>query len=112
MADCAEGSEVDCGRVRLEGREHGAGQGDGPQSELNFVIFFNKRFYLFIFIGEGREKEWERNISVWLPLTCSPLGTWPTTQACAPTGNQSSNPLLLRLAFNPLNHPARADLNL
>ena len=34
--------------------------------------FLKKRFYLFIFIerGEGRENERERNINVWLPVTC------------------------------------------
>ena len=31
--------------------------------------------------------ERERNITVWLPLTWPPLGTWPATQACALTGN-------------------------
>ena len=25
----------------------------------------------------------ERNINVWLPLACPPLGTCPVTQACA-----------------------------
>ena len=53
----------------------------------NVVLFF-LRFYLFIFLErEGREKERERNINVWLPLMCPLLGTWPTTQACALTGN-------------------------
>ena len=42
-------------------------------------IFIN----LFLERGEGREKERERNISVWLPLTYPLLGTWPVTQACA-----------------------------
>ena len=41
--------------------------------------------YLFLEGEEGREKE--RDINVWLPLTWPPLGTWPTTQACALTGN-------------------------
>ena len=31
---------------------------------------------------------------MWLPLTCPPLGTWPTTQACAMIGNRTSNPLV------------------
>ena len=35
----------------------------------------------------GREGERERNINVWLPLAYPVLGTWPTTQACALTGN-------------------------
>ena len=38
--------------------------------------------YLFL-RGEGREKESDKNIHVWLPLMHPPLGTWPTTQAWA-----------------------------
>ena len=60
--------------------------------------------YLFIERGKGREKERERNINVWLLLKCLQPGTWPATQTCALTGNQTSNHLLRRLAFNPLSH--------
>ena len=45
------------------------------------LIFF-QRFYLFIFRERGRE----RDISQ-LPFTRPQLGTQPTTQACAQTGN-------------------------
>ena len=70
--------------------------------------FFKKRFYLFILErGEGREKESKRNINVWLPFTCPQVGTWPTTQACALTGNQTSDPLIHRLELNPLSHTSR-----
>ena len=64
---------------------------------------------LFIYFerGEGREKERERNINVWLPLTCPLLGTWPTTQACVLSGNWTGNPLVLRLALNPLSHKSQ-----
>ena len=56
-------------------------------------VFLKKVFiYLFLERGEGGEKERERNISVWLPLTRPLLGTWPTTQACAPTGNWTKQP--------------------
>ena len=65
-----------------------------------FPVF--KRFYLFIFRERRREKERERSISVWLPLMCPQLGTWPTTPACSLTGNRTSNPLLCRPALNPL----------
>ena len=37
------------------------------------------------------------------------LGTWPTTQACALTGNQTSNPLVHRLALNPLSHTSQGE---
>ena len=33
-----------------------------------------KRFYLFLERKEGKEKERERNINVWLPLARPPLG--------------------------------------
>ena len=53
-----------------------------------FLSFF-LRFYLFIVLdrGEGREKERERNIHMWLPPMCPLLGTWPATQARALIGN-------------------------
>ena len=52
------------------------------------ISFLFKDFiYLLLERGEGTEKERERNINVWLPFTCPLLGTWPTTQACALTGN-------------------------
>ena len=43
--------------------------------------------YLFLERGEGKEKEKERNIGVWLPLAHPLLGTWTATQACALIGN-------------------------
>ena len=43
--------------------------------------------YLFLVRGEGKEKEKERSINVWLPLEHPLLGTQPTTQAYALTGN-------------------------
>ena len=51
--------------------------------------FFKKIDFICLFLerGEGREKERERNINVWLPLAHPLLGTWSTTQACALTGN-------------------------
>ena len=66
-----------------------------------FLFFFGMRwglgigiFFNFIYF-QREEKERERNINVWLTLTCptgDPLGTRPTTQACAPTGNQPATP--------------------
>ena len=52
-----------------------------------FILFFKDFIYLFLERGEGREKERERNINVWLPLARPLLGTWPATQECALTGN-------------------------
>ena len=46
----------------------------------NDLIFLIKTFFICLFLerGEGREKERERNINVWLPLACPPLGAPPT----------------------------------
>ena len=52
--------------------------------------------------SEGRERE--RNINVWLPLALPLLGTWPTTQACAPTQIQTGDPFVCRPALNALSH--------
>ena len=51
---------------------------------------------------EGREKEMQRNIIVWLPLASPQLGTWPTIQAWALTGNWTSVLLVHRPVLNPL----------
>ena len=41
---------------------------------------------------------------MWLPLTHPQLGTWPTIQACALTGNRIDDLLVHRPALNPLSH--------
>ena len=71
------------------------------------LIYFLKDFiYLFSERG-GREKERDRNINVWLLLERPLLGTWHTTQACAPMRNPTSNALVHRLALNPLSHTSQ-----
>ena len=75
---------------------------------ITLAICFSKDFmYLFLERGEGREKEREKNGNVWLPLTRPQLGTWPTTLACALTGNQTGDPLGPRSALNPLSHTSQ-----
>ena len=60
----------------------------------NELIFKNYLcIYLLLEKGEGREKERERNITVWLPLMCLQLGTWPATQACALDWESNRRPL-------------------
>ena len=49
----------------------------------------------------------ERNINVWLSLVRPLLGTWLATQASALTGNRTSDPLVRRLALNPLSHTSQ-----
>ena len=71
-------------------------------------LLFKKIFYLF-FIGEEEEKERKRNINVWLPLVLPLLGTWLATHACALTGNQTGDRLVLRSALNPLSHTSQEE---
>ena len=56
---------------------------------MPWIFSFFKKYFIYLFLerGEGKEKERERNINVWLSLEHPLLGTWPTTQACALTGN-------------------------
>ena len=54
---------------------------------LQLLLFLIFKILFISFRQRGREGERERNINVWLPLACPLLGTWPTTQACALTGN-------------------------
>ena len=70
------------------------------------LLFFFLRLYLFIFIERGREGERE-TLMCGLPLSLPLLGTWPTTQACALTGNRTGHPLIRRLALNPLSHSSQ-----
>ena len=72
----------------------------------SFIYFFERFYYFFLERREGRERE--RNINVWLPLVHPLLGTWPATQACALTGNQTGDPLVRRPALNHWATPARA----
>ena len=63
----------------------------GLQAHAQSTELHQLGIYLFLERGEGREKEretlmYERYINQ-LPLTLPQLGTRPTTQACALTGN-------------------------
>ena len=65
-----------------------------------FFGFFNKDFIYLFLEGKERRKR-ERNIIVRLPLTCPLQGTWPATQACVLTGNQTSDPLVRSPVLSP-----------
>ena len=52
----------------------------------------------------------ETNIT-WLPITFPQSGTWPATQACALTGNQTYDLLLFRTMPNVLSHPGEDPTN-
>ena len=77
---------------------------------LKIYIYFKDFIYLLLERGGGREKEKHqgaRDTSDRLPLTCPQLGTWPTTQACALTGNQTGDPLVCTPALNPLGYTSQ-----
>ena len=76
-------------------------------SQFTFKILFKDLIYVFLEREEGRKQERERNINVWLPLTSPLLGTQHATQACALTGNRTSDPLVHRPALNPLSHTSQ-----
>ena len=61
---------------------------------------------------EGQKHQCVRDTSIGLPLTCPQSGIWPTTQACALTGNRTSDLLVRRQALNPLSHTSRAEINI
>ena len=72
---------------------------------FSFSFYFLKILFIYLFLerGERREKLRERNINL-LPLAQPPLGTWPATQACALTGNQTGDLSVHRLVLNTLSH--------
>ena len=67
-------------------------------------LFFFLWFYLFIFSARGREEERERNINMWLPLELPLLGPGPQLRHVPWLGNWTRDPLVCRLALNPLSH--------
>ena len=69
-----------------------------------FFLFFEDFIY---FLERGKEGERERNINMWLPLAQPQLGTWPATEACALTGNQTSDLLVRRPVLNPLSYTSQ-----
>ena len=79
---------------------------------LTLILIYNVYFIIYLFIferererGEGRKRGRETSTSGYLS---SPLmGTWPAAQACALTGNQTSDPFVHRLALNPLHHTSQ-----
>ena len=85
-----------------------------PQLEFFSFFFFNVwvffLFYLFIFIERkgGRKRRRETsNSNVWFLLKHPMLGVWPTAEACALTGYRTDDPLVHRLALNPLSHTSQ-----
>ena len=58
-------------------------------------------FFLILFIFRERGREGEKHQYV-VASQAPPLGSWPAAQACALTGNRTSDPVVHRLVLNPL----------
>ena len=72
------------------------------------TFFFKKKLFIyFLDRKEGKEKERERNINVWLSFTCPQLGTWLRTQVHALTGNRPGDPLVHRPTLNLLSYTSQ-----
>ena len=80
-------------------------------SSLLKILFLKDSIYLFLERGERREKERQKNTNVQeihrLVASQPQLETWPTIQACALTGNRTSNLSVYRQTFSPLCHTSQ-----
>ena len=71
-----------------------------------FLCLFVLRLFIFRQRGRDGEREGEKHqcvVAFHVPL----LGTCPATQACTLTGNWTCDPLVRRLAVNPLSHTSQ-----
>ena len=73
---------------------------------LNVLIFFKDLCIHFRQRRRKGEREGEKHQCVVASYALL-LGTWPATQACALTGNQTGDPLVLRTMLNPLSHTSQ-----
>ena len=76
----------------------------------NWETFFFKTFILFLERGEGREKERERNINEWLPLTCPPIGDPARNPGMRPDQESNQQLLVRRPALSPLSYTSQGQI--
>ena len=62
----------------------------------------------FLERGEGREKERERHINVWLPLPCPPLGDLACNPGLCPDRELNQQPFGSQAGAQSTDTPARA----
>ena len=75
---------------------------------MTMLSLFFLRFYLFILEREeGKEKERERNINVWLPSTCPLTGDLACNPGMCPDWESIGDPLIPRPALSPLSHSSQ-----
>ena len=79
-------------------------------------LLMSNHFFKILFIyfrQRGREGEREGEKHQCVVASCAPPTgdlTWPATQACALTGNWTSDPLVHRPALNPLSHTSQSSV--
>ena len=73
------------------------------------ILFFQYFIYLLLERVEGREKERERNINVWFPLT-NPTGDLVHISGVCPDWESNQDPLVCWPALNPLSHTSQSSI--
>ena len=83
-------------------------------SEHSFFFLLFKKYFIYLFLkeGKGERKRGRKTLMCvryidQLPLAHPQLGSWPATQACALTGNRTTDSLVHRLELNPLSHTSQ-----
>ena len=77
-------------------------------TEASCFSLFALKIYLFTFRERGRTAERQGEKHQCVVASHTPLAEdLPATQACALTGNQTSDPLVPRPALNPLSHTSQ-----
>ena len=83
----------------------------GRQMGTFFLLCFSFFFFKLLFIDfRPRRREGERRKHQCVVASCMPPTkelTWPTTQACALTWNQTGDPLVCRPVLNLLSHTSQ-----
>ena len=74
-----------------------------------YILFFKDFIYLFLEGGEGKEKERERNIEVWLPLTCPPPADLACNPGTCPEWESNQQPFASQFGAQSTEPPARAE---
>ena len=72
-----------------------------------FLYLFFKRFYVFLERGRETSMSGRNRNTYWLPLIQPHLRTWPATQTCVLTGNQTSDPAACRTTPSSLSHTSQ-----
>lgn len=83
---------------------------------FNYKKFgFFKRYFVYFFLECRGGRRRERDIDVgeeqgWVASRMPELGTWPTSLACALTGNQMCSLFVHSPVLTPLNHTSQGKI--